>query len=41
MASGQVKEKHRLFSPMDNMELRADRRGMRQKKEGRLLWRVK
>lgn len=41
MASPQLKEKHRLYSPMDNMQLRLDRGGAKRPKDGAKLWRVK
>lgn len=41
LASGQVKDKHRLFSPMDNIQLRLDRDGAKRSKDRAKLWRVK
>jgi len=41
MAASQVKEKHRLFSHMDNMPLRGERSGKKPVREGSKLWRVK
>jgi site-specific recombinase XerD len=41
MVASQVKEKHRLFSPMDNMPLRGERSGRKPVREGSRLWRVK
>lgn len=41
MASPQLKEKHRLYSPMDNMQLRLERGGAKLSKDGAKLWRVK
>jgi len=41
MVASQVKEKHRLFSPMDNMPLRGERSGKKPVREGSKLWRVK
>ncbi len=41
MASSQVKEKHRLYSPMDNLPLQSERGGRKPVREGTRLWRVK
>ncbi len=41
MVASQVKEKHRLFSPMDNMPMRSERSGKKPVREGSRLWRVK
>ena len=41
MVASQVKERHRLFSPMDNMPLRSERSGRKPVREGSRLWRVK
>jgi hypothetical protein len=40
MVSSQVKEKHRLYSPMDNLPLGPERGGKKPSKEGVRLWRV-
>jgi len=41
MVSSQVKEKHRLYSPMDNLPLKSERGGKKPVREGARLWRVK
>lgn len=41
MVASQVKERHRLFSPMDNMPLRGERVGRKPVRDGARLWRVK
>ena len=41
MVASQVKEKHRLFSPMDNMSLRGERSGKKPVRDGSKLWRVR
>ena len=41
MVASQVKEKHRLFSPMDNMPMRSERSGKKPVGEGSRLWHVK
>jgi hypothetical protein len=41
MVASQVKEKHRLFSPMDNMPMRSERSGKKPVRQGSRLWRVK
>lgn len=41
MVSSQVKEKHRLYSPMDNLPLQSDRQGAKPVREGAKLWRVR
>jgi hypothetical protein len=41
MVASQVKEKHRLFSPMDNMPMRSERSERKPVREGSKLWRVK
>ncbi len=41
MVSSQVKERHRLYSPMDNPPLKSERGGRKPVKEGARLWRVK
>ena len=41
MVSSQVKEKHRLYSPMDNMTMKNDRAGKKPVREGVRLWRIR
>ena len=41
MVSSQVKEKHRLYSPMDNLPLKSERGGKKAVREGARLWRVR
>jgi site-specific recombinase XerD len=41
MVSSQVKEKHRLYSPMDNLPLGPQRGGRKPMKEGVRLWRAR
>jgi hypothetical protein len=41
LVATQVKEKHRLFKPMDNMPLREERSGTKPVREGSRLWRVR
>lgn len=41
MVASQVKERHRLFSPMDNMPLGSERAGRKPVRDGVRLWRVK
>jgi site-specific recombinase XerD len=41
MVSAQVKEKHRLYSPMDNMTMKNERAGKKPTREGVRLWRVR
>ncbi len=41
MVSSQVKAKHRLYSPMDNLPLKSDRGGKKPVRDGARLWRVR
>lgn len=41
MVSSQVKEKHRLYSPMDNLPLKSERGGKKPVRDGARLWRVR
>jgi len=41
MVDGQVKERHRLFSPMDDLPLRSERAERKPSRSGRRLWAVR